>query len=239
MNSLLFLYGEYRSFKTAVKTWNILNLTDLDIIVHTPSTSSNFHGNRNFIKIKNSDFNELNNPKIFLHDRDDYKKTDLHVLHHSYRFLSEYLKSSKKYKYIFICRLDSTFYIHDLKSLISGNHDNLFVQQLPQENYFIPDHVFFGRYDVVKQFVDNLPPSEYLEHSHKDMGKYLVDHGFKLSEWFGFESRHIRTNMINKFENFFQGRDKIKNVDESYLKFYQENNSLFIKLDNEYKQSEK
>lgn len=239
MDSLLFLYGEYRSFKTAVKTWNILNRSDLDIVVHTPTTTSDFLGNINFTKIKNSDFNELCNPKIFLHDRNEYKKTDLHVLHYSYRFLSEYLKSSKKYKYIFICRLDSTFYIHDLNSLIDDSRDDLFVQQLPQKDYFIPDHTFFGKYDIVKRFVDNLPSSDYLVNSHQDMGIYLTDMDFKLSTWYGFESIHIRPNMVDRFEMFFQGRDKIKNIDESYLKFYQENNSLFIKLDNQYKENEK
>lgn len=239
MDSLLFLYGEYRSFKTAVKTWNILNRSDLDIVVHTPTTTSDFFGNVNFTKIKNSDFKDLSNPKIFLHDRNEYKKTDLHVLHYSYRFLSEYLKSSKKYKYIFICRLDSTFYIHDLNSLIDNSRDDLFVQQLPQENYFIPDHTFFGKYDIVKRFVDNLPSSDYLVNSHHDMGIYLTDMDFSLSTWYGFESIHIRPNMVNRFEMFFQGRDKIKNIDESYLKFYQENNSLFIKLDNQYKENEK
>ena len=238
MESLLFLYGELRSFETAIKTWNILNMPELDIIVHTPNTTTPKFSNITYVNVTEQDFAKLPNSKIYLHDREDYKISDSHVLHYSYRFLSNYLKTSKKYKYIFIGRVDSTFYIHDLDNFLKTCDDELYVQQLPNtENSFMPDHVFFGKYDVVKKFVDKLPPSEQLEYSHSDMGRYLIREKFNLKQWPTFESRHIRDNMEDIFNNYFKNRQSIQKIDDEYLNFYRNNNKLFIKLDNEYKRS--
>ena len=236
MGSLLFLYGEIRSFETAIKTWNILNIPNLDIVIHTPNTNSNHFNNKTFNDVSRADFDKLENPKIFFYDRDDYLTTDTHVLHYSYRFLSKYLKTSKKYKYIFIGRLDSTFYIHKLEEFFENSDESLYVQEFPKkENMFLPDHTFFGNYDVVKKFVDNLPPSAELEHSHQDMGKYLINHKFDLSLWDSFESRHVRDNMEDIFNEYFKDRNPIQDTDNDYIEFYKTNNKLFIKLDNEYK----
>ena len=236
MKSLLFLYGELRSFDTAIKTWNILDIPDLDIVIHTPTTTTNKPTNKNYINVTSDDFSKLSNSEIYFYDRDDYKTSDTHVLHYSYRFLSKYLKTSKKYKYIFIGRLDSSFYIHNLDRFLKICKNELYVQQTPKShNFFMPDHVFFGKCEIIKKFVDNLPPSEQLEYSHSDMGRYVLNNNFDLSVWPAFESRHIRDNMVDIFNEYFKNRQPIQNIDDDYLNFYKTNNTLFIKLDNEYK----
>lgn len=222
MKCLFFLYGEYRTFPTAVKTWNILDIPNLDIVIHTPTTSSDFRFSQDFTDIKESDFSVLNNPKIFFYERNEFKKTDKHLLHFSFRFLSEYLKSNTvEYDFIFIGRVDSEFYLKDYKDFISIKRDELFVIDLPYmdpENPFMPDHIFFGSGNMIKKFVDNLPSREDLWDSHSGMAIY-VHNNFKPKTWKKFNSIHIRTNMITLFEDYFNSNNKIQNVDEKYEEF--------------------
>ena len=91
MKCLYFLYGEKRTFETARKFWNILDIPNLDIVIHTPNTTSEYLGSSNFESVTEEDFNTLNNPKVFLYDRKDFSNTDNHVLHYSFRFLSKSL----------------------------------------------------------------------------------------------------------------------------------------------------
>lgn len=241
MSCLLFLYGEKRTFDTAIKTWNILDIPNLDIVVHTPNTSSHYLGNKEFDLVTEDDFSELKKSKIYFYDRYDYQKTDLHVLHYSYRFLAEYLKKSKKYKYIFIGRLDSTFYVKDYQSLIQKNEDILYTHgDVVYENnqpIFIADHVFFGNHNVIEKFVSELPPKEELERSHTDMAIYIDKMKFLTKNWNNFSSLHIRPNMVGIFKEYFS-KNNIKNDDLNYEFFINTNKDLFIELNFLYKQNE-
>lgn len=243
MKCLFFLYGEYRTFPTACKTWNILDIPNLDILIHTPSTTSDHRGNLDLKNITIDHFNILKNTKIFLYDRDEYQKTDMHVLHYSYRFLSKYLKENptQVYDYIFIGRLDSSFYLENYTDLFNKKENNLFALNTPYINppaTFIPDHTFFGTYEVIKKFVDNLPPSELLENSHSDMAHYVNDN-FESLEWqYPFDCAHIRPNMVSYFDDYFNKNEKIKEIDRNYISFINDfyTEPYYGKLDTEYKQ---
>lgn len=240
MKCLYFLYGEYRTFETAVKTWNILNIPNLDIVIHSPNTTSEYLGSQNFKEITANHFNILGNPKVFLHHRLEYKKTDLHVLHHSYRFLSKYLNECDVvYDYIFIGRLDSTFYLEDWEKFISIKRKPLFAISKPyigRGNDFIPDHTFFGNHYIIKDFVDKLPPQEHLENSHRDIARY-IHNNFECDEWPHFDSIHIRPNMTHLFEKYFLNNGTIKNIDSNYINFLEKDfyPNYHMKLDREYK----
>lgn len=237
MKSLFFLYGEKRTFETAKKFWNILDIPNLDIVIHTPNTSSEYFTSLDFQKVTENDFHVLGNPTVFLYDRDDYRKTDNHVLHYSYRFLSNYLKNiNTLYDFIFIGRLDSTFYIENVENFISSNDNYLFTLQEVGEDSFIQDHAFFGNYEMVKMFLDNLPKTEYFSNNpHTTMSSYIFKN-INSKVWENFNSFHIRTNMVKYFEAYITKHKKIKNIDIEYLNFIK--NFLLNyepKLDIEYK----
>jgi hypothetical protein len=238
MKCLFFLYGEYRTFPTAVKTWNILNIPNIDIVIHTPTTSSDFRFSEDFNDVKEEDFGVLDNPKIFFYERNEFKKTDKHLLHFSFRFLSQYLKSiTVEYDYIFIGRVDSDFYLKDYQNFISIKRNNLFVIDLPYmdpENCFMPDHIFFGSGEMIKKFVDNLPSKEDLWDSHSGMAIY-IHNNFDSKRWKNFNSIHIRPNMVNLFEDYFSTNPNIQNIDDSYENFLKNKFYLnHIELEEEY-----
>lgn len=236
MNCLLFLYGEKRTFETAYKFWNILDIPNLDIVIHTPNTTSDYLTSQEYKEVSVSDFNILGTPQVFLHDRNDFIHTDDHVLHFSYRFLSNYLKESKKYDYIFIGRLDSTFYIENWEKLLIENQNKLFTLGEAQGNTFIQDHAFFGSYEMIKKLVDNLPNREYLSNDpHGSMCRYIAEN-FNEKTWKS-HSFHLRPNMIRYFEAYINKKGNLKNIDNDYTSFlYEEFLPKYdYKLDIEYK----
>lgn len=237
MKSLFFLYGEKRTFETARKFWNILDIPNLDIVIHTPNTSSDYFTCLDFQKVTERDFDILGNPAVFLYDRDDYRKTDNHVLHYSYRFLSNYLKNIETiYDSIFIGRLDSTFYIENVENFTPSIDNYLFTLQPAVENGFIQEHAFFGSYEKVKMFLDNLPKKEYFSNQpHTRMSAYIFKN-INSSEWEIFHSTHIRSNMVRYFELYINKYKKIKNIDTNYFNFIKNFLSKYEpKLDIEYK----
>lgn len=242
MKVLFFLYGEYRTFPTAIKTWNILDIPNLDIVIHTPPSTSEYFESGDIKSITKEHFSILGNPQVFFYDRYEYQKTDLHVLHYSYRFLSKYLKEfpEKQYDYIFIGRLDSTFYLENYTEFFNEKRNEIFAISPPYistEATFIPDHTFFGTYEVIKKFVDNLPDGEFLQNSHGDMAHY-VKNNFETLEWkYPFDCTHVRPNMVSYYENHFKKYGKIKEKDENYLSFLETEffKNYYTNLELEYK----
>jgi hypothetical protein len=219
MKCLFFLYGEKRTFETARKFWNILDIPNLDIVIHTPNTTSDYLSSQDFKTVSKKDFDVLGTPKVFLHDRNDYLKTDIHVLHFSYRFLSEYLKNNV-YDYVFIGRLDSSFYVENWKDILNNKEDYLFTLQEANGKTFMQEHSFFGSYNSIKKFVDNLPNKKYWSHNdpHYNMCRY-IENNFTEKVLKNYESMHIRFNMIRYFESYFSKFGKLNNIDKNYLNF--------------------
>lgn len=234
---LYFLYGEKRTFETARKFWNILNIPNLDIVIHTPNTTSDYWKSTDLSRVTKGDFNIISPTEVFLYDRNEYKTTDNHVLHYSWRFLSNYLENNTFYDYIFVGRLDSSFYIENFEKLISTPHYYLYPLEI-SDNHFMKDHSFFGSYNTIKQFVDNLPPTEYFKDPHKGMSLYVRSIENK-KVWNNFESSHIRPNMVKYFESYFEKYGNLKNVDNKYWNFITDkfNSKYEYRLDIEYKKS--
>ena len=208
MKCLYFLYGEKRTFETARKFWNILDIPNLDIVIHTPNTTSDYIRSNIYNSVDKSDFKVLGNPKVFLYNRDEFLNTDNHVLHYSFRFLSKYLdECDDVYDCIFIGRVDSTFYIKDLEKLLKDIPKGIYpLGQLSDKGeplQHIPDHAFFGSHEMIKKFVDNLPNTEFFNEpgSHKGMILYLLSM-FQERYWKGFQSHHIRPNEIKYYDAY-------------------------------------
>lgn len=233
MKCLYFLYGEKRTFETARKFWNILDIPNLDIVIHTPNTTSDYLGSSNFESVTEKDFDVLGNPKVFLYERNSYKATDNHVLHYSFRFLSKYLNEcGDVYDCIFIGRVDSTFYIKDLEKLLNNVPNQIYpLGQLSNNGeplQHIPDHAFFGSHEMIKKFADNFPNTEFFNEpgSHKGMILYLLSM-FEEKYWKGFQSHHIRPNEIKYYDVYVnENGDPKLDIDKFINTFTYLNNEL-------------
>lgn len=243
MKCLYFLYGEKRTFETARKFWNILDIPNLDIVIHTPNTTSDYLGSSNFESVTEKDFDVLDNPKVFLYNRNSYKVTDNRTPHFSWRFLSKYLSDTTKvYDYIFVGRLDSTFYVNEWSSIPSTINNEIVILRPAKGKIFMPDHSYFGNQYIIKKFVDNLPDRKFWTNDpHKAMCDYIGDNYNELLWGKGddiFESQHIRPNMVKYFEKYFNVYGKLKEIDTQYFNFIKNFKSKYeYKLDIEYKKN--
>ena len=201
MKIAILTYGEYRTAKDAVRTWNILNTEHLiDVYVHTQNKSDDSDISEEDIK------NLFPNPRIWLEGTRDYlndeSPRDIHLNFRSYRFLYQKLletETDNYYDFIIVNRLDSSLYIDDIDTFLES-YDKTAIYTLDEsityENSFIQDHFFMGSGTVISNFLKNLPPVELMKSSHTDFGKYLLSTKLKNKQT-KLHCFHVRPNQID------------------------------------------
>ena len=125
MKIAILTYGEYRTAKHAVQSWNILNTEhEIDVYVHTQNKSDDTPISEKNIRDL---FPRVSQCKIWLEERDAFKfdeePRDLHLNFRSYRFLYKKLKehlesSNTTYDFIIVNRLDTTLFIKNINDFL-------------------------------------------------------------------------------------------------------------------------
>jgi hypothetical protein len=229
MKIAILTYGEYRTAKHAVQSWNILNTEhEIDVYVHTQNKSDDTPISEKNIRDL---FPRVSQCKIWLEERDAFKfdeePKDLHLNFRSYRFLykklKEYIESSNEtYDFIIVNRLDTILFIRNINDFLlkSLKEESLYTldDKITFENSFIQDHFFMGHSNVVLSFLKNLPEPKFLRDSHSDFGKYVLSCGYAIKTSYLFTCFHLRFSQI----------EFIKNIDFNNLpkNFFQELNEL-------------
>jgi hypothetical protein len=239
MKIAILTYGEYRTAKDAVRTWNILNTEHLiDVYVHTQNKSDDSDISEEDIK------NLFPNPRIWLEGTRDYlndeSPRDIHLNFRSYRFLYQKLletETDNYYDFIIVNRLDSSLYIDDIDTFLES-YDKTAIYTLDEsityENSFIQDHFFMGSGTVISNFLKNLPPVELMKSSHTDFGKYLLSTKLKNKQT-KLHCFHVRPNQIDflKKTNFKKSfnpdfHNTISDLESEHISFVKSINILVI-----------
>ena len=232
MKIALLTYGEYRTADNAVSTWNILNTDhEIDVYVHTQNKSDETEILEEDIKKL---FNEVNECKIYLEDRDAYlydiEPKDIHLNFRSFRFLyQKLLESNKGYDFVIVNRLDTTLFIRDINNFLES-YDNSALYTLNEnitfENSFIQDHFFMGSFEIISNFLKNLPPPNKLMDSHHDFGKYILSTQLKniTPDIMCFHLRPCQVDYVssidlnNKPKNFYERIGELENEHTMMIK---------------------
>lgn len=251
MKICYFLYAEARTLKTAVKTWNILNHDDVDVIVFTQTTSVQKSKCLNIEEVFNVDEEYIKKylptATVYLEDRNNYLNNEwghFHTNFYAYKCFLKILNSiNKKYDFIIINRLDTSLYIHDIQELIN-NYDkkSIYVNQGIIRNsdnipIFIQDHFFMGSFENVKYVIENIPHPSKLEDSHGGFAKYLDSLPFNITDYsHNLFCVHVRPNMCDLIESFIT-TEKILDKDDIFLSSIREfmTSNTHLKLSNEWK----
>ena len=195
MKGLVILYNQARTFKTALKTYNVFKHLDCDVVVFTQNDT-----------VSELDIKEvLPNATIFLEDINEYKNllsSHISPTKHTFFKIKKYLKKISGYDIIFVNRLDSTMYINNIeKFLETYNTEKIYVQQdivKGSDEWFVPDHFFIGSEKVIKYYFEKF--NDTID-SHDGTARFLDSLPFKCGEWEdGTYSLHLRPNM-EKFIN--------------------------------------
>ena len=251
MKICYFLYSEARTIDVAVKTWNILNCPNVDVFVHTQSTS--IHTSKNLgitesFAVDNSFIKKyLPTANVFIEDRNkihDNKYGDTHTNFYAYRSILEILNElNTQYDFVIINRLDSTLYIHDVDNFMNNyDHNTIYIngkiiKDSLSNPIFVQDHFFMGSYNSIKYLLENLPTPNNLKNSHGDFSKYLYNLPLNISNDDSYIFNiHIRPNMRNIFNSYFQNK-KILNKDDLFFKFSKEfmQSKTHLTLENNWK----
>lgn len=206
MNVLLILYSEFRTFDTSIKTYNIFNHVDVDVIVHTQTTSQFLYDSTPKIIVKENITNILPNAIVYFENRDEFKKlnTPNHKspTKHSFFVINDIINSlNKEYDLIFVNRMDSTLFINNVDSFLKNfDKDKIYLNQdivkgFDKSKWFVPDHFFAGSHESIKYFFNNF--TDNID-SHPGVAVYLDSLPFKTGVWEDdLYSIHIRPNMVD------------------------------------------
>lgn len=245
MKIAILTYGEYRTAKHAVQSWNILNTEhEIDVYVHTQNKSDDTPISEKDIRDL---FPNVSECKIWLEERDAFKfdeePRDLHLNFRSYRFLykklKEYLESSNTtYDFIIVNRLDTTLFIRNINDFLlqSLKEELLYTldDEITFENSFIQDHFFMGHSNVVLPFLKNLPEPKLLKESHQDFGKYILSSNLKFYNSTLVTCFHLRFSQIDYVKNIdFNNlpknfNQKLTELEEEHMAVVKEKNVLVI-----------
>lgn len=211
MKALLILYNEFRTFRTTVKTYNILNEIDCDVVVFTQKGNAT----------KSEILELLPNSEIYMEDLDEYKNMKSNHISpskHAFFKIKEYLNKVSGYDLVFVNRMDSTMFINNLTSFIKNfDKQKIYLNQeiVKSENdnmWFVPDHFYAGSEEVIKYFFKNF--NDEID-THSQTAHYLESLPFNCGIWEdGMYSIHLRPNMedfINKNINENEFGNKIFN----------------------------
>lgn len=235
MKIALLLFGEIRNFDLAVKSWNLLKYPNIDCFILSQNESIELQKGILVRHIKDIDDEYFSSyfpsiEEIKLENRDDFRKNnshnDLHYMLRDYRNFNKILDNSKKkYDLIFINRLDSIMFINNLDEFFKTyDKNNLYlVNNINKNNPWTRDHFMFGSYNVVKYFLENLPPGNTIVDSHIDLAKYILQIPYTHSIWKdGCVSFHLRHKSYNELKNKFNEYHSGNIKDEIFYDFLKE-----------------
>jgi hypothetical protein len=235
MKIALLLFGQYRTFETTVKTYNILKHDDVDVFVYSWNKSFDTSIEKNITQeidvSKQMITKYIPNANIILEDYSNWKTDPCnkynYAIHYQWKRLYEMILSSKKiYDYVFLCRMDCYFYFHDfinnLKSikpktlyLLHNLHKNIDKSNENYNRWFAVDILFLGEYSTILNFLKYLPN---IKDPHFDLGDYI-----KNSKYFSYDSSQfcysniVRSNMVSFFNHFFEQNLDNNQNDDFYL----------------------
>ncbi len=182
MKVAILIFGEYRTFETAVKTWNCRFLDDVDYYMSTWDTSL---GNSSTLprhldiplweNTPDEDFIKSTLPNVTLEmtNADSLHYTENHdtnkMVYHWKKLYDMVMASEKQYDCVFLVRPDTYFFIHD--NLFSKSKENTLYTISKVTKTTAHDIFFFGYGNIVLDFLKNVPNK--IDDVHIELANYL------------------------------------------------------------------
>jgi hypothetical protein len=187
MKIAVIVYGMYREFDIAVKSWDFLNRFDCDVYFSTWSKS--LQKNKKLGIIINEDVNEerilrhIPNAKISIIDDnfDDLLRSEKMIFHWK-RALDMLLKSSIKYDYIILSRSDNYIHFNIDENFIKNTiqSDKIYglaeMEIINDYEVSIQDIFFMGKFEEIKKIIESIPSNLCHEEFDGSIHYHLAKH---------------------------------------------------------------
>lgn len=189
MKLAVLVYGMYREFDIAVKSWDFINNIDSDVYFSTWNKSSQKNLRLN-ISV-NEDVNEerikthIPNAITSIQSEDGFMEltNPQKLIYHWKNCLKMVKESGNKYDSIMLTRPDTY-------KVISEPHQRLFKYNKPNTIYglekilfnngepFIQDIFFIGNFDVMSNLIETIPSN--ITSIHQDLSKHILNLGYEV-----------------------------------------------------------
>lgn len=211
MKVAVLVFGEYRTFETAVKTWNCRFWDDVDYYMSTwdyslePTDKVKHLVTKRWKTVANEEFIKKTLPNVKLkittvNSKDYIENDDTNKMIYHWKSLYDMVvNSGKEYDCIFLVRTDTSFLITD-EFFENTKKETLYIRNKPTETS-MDDIFFFGYKNIVLDFLKNLP-NKFNGNPHIELKKY-VDKTFENKySWtdVGLYYELIRPTMISVFD---------------------------------------
>lgn len=179
MKIAVLIFGEYRTFETAVKTWNCKFWDDVDFYMSTWDKTvmcSHFSTTHLDTPIIESKINPARNIlpnlnlKISNQDSSDIESATHKMVYHWKTLYNMVIESGKEYDCIFLVRPDTYFFIQP--SFFELTKENI-LYSFSEVNDEAHDIFFFGYGNVILDFLKNVPSK--MSNIHTELATYLKD----------------------------------------------------------------
>lgn len=222
-NNLLILFGEYRTFETAIN--QLHNLDKCDIVFTTWDVSENWKEENGYTfcvhdKITEQKITDINpNIKPLVVPRND-------VYHQKYNFKKmvfhwknslNQIENIDKYERIILHRCDMASNYHLLLEE-NFDEDTLYIEygEMDEEHgFWVNDYIICGKYYILKKFVDSLNYDD-LTINHFPIGNTILKNNIKYEQINNITRERFGTQII-KNKKFHL--DYFKKLNKLNLKF--------------------
>ena len=200
MKLAVFVYGMYREFDIAVKSWKFLQEIDNDVYFSTWNTSIQ-KNKRLHITIDE----EVSRDRILKHiptatiniESDTLPLSNPQKLvYHWKQCLRMMKESGKQYDLIMLTRPDSFKVIQDSKSIYKWNAPNVLygLEKIADSTTgpFIQDIFFVGNTQTVSYLVDTIPSD--INSIHNGLASHILSLGYEVEEVKGVNMATVRAN---------------------------------------------
>lgn len=200
MKVAVFVYGMYREFDIAVKSWDFLREIDNDVYFSTWNTSIQKNKRLN-ITIDE----EITLSRIAKHipgatvnlETDSLPLSNPQKLvYHWKQCLRMMQESNKEYDIIMLTRPDSFKVIQDSKSIYKWNATNTLygLERIVSSTTgpFIQDVFFAGNTEVISNLIDTIPSD--INSIHNGLAEHILSLGYEVEEVEGVHIATVRAN---------------------------------------------
>lgn len=192
MKIAVLIFGEYRTFDTAIKTWNLLEYPECDFFMSTWNDSieeNSVLGIKNIKKItEDMILSKLNRAKVKISNSHDDKFNNYHItnrmVYHWKVLHSMLLESNTEYDYVIMVRPDCMFFVKDLKQFSNVKDNELVtlggVIKNSDNSLSVNDCCFLGNFKTIDKFLANIEPLK-IDDPHHDIASYIIEMGFEVN----------------------------------------------------------
>jgi hypothetical protein len=211
MKTAVLIWGEFREFENAHKSWNFLNLLDYDVYFSTWETSHEINEKLNIDLFENITKDKILKyfPTAVINiEPQFFSKPPAKVVHHWRKLFNMAYMSGINYDNVILIRPDIVLdELHESFELIINNLTDEriiyglsnILSQAPPVYLFVADCMFFGKTEIMREAFLSFPPPDITRKDiHYHLAKHFIENDIFVKNMHGDVFQYFIMRSINR-----------------------------------------